>query len=294
MSDPQDQLRSLTPTREFFIGIDSDGCCFDSMEIKHKECFCPATIKYFGLQSVSKYAREAWDFVNLYSKQRGVNRFPALIAVLDLLRERKEVQDRGAEIPQLPSLRKWISEETKLGNPALERRIAHDFDEELANVLAWSKAVNAAVLDIVYGVPPFPLVRESLKKAAERADMIVVSGTPLEALEREWEEHDLRQYVQMIAAQEHGSKKEHLALAAKGRYPSDRILMIGDAYGDLKAARANDALFYPVLPGREEWSWQRFYDEALDRFFAGTFAGAYQEGLMRELDEALPERAPWQ
>ena len=43
---------------------------------------------YFGLQPVSKYAREVWDFVNLYSKTRGVNRFPALIRALNLLRVR--------------------------------------------------------------------------------------------------------------------------------------------------------------------------------------------------------------
>ena len=41
---------------EFLVGIDSDGCAFDTMEIKHKECFIPATVRFFGLQAVSKYA----------------------------------------------------------------------------------------------------------------------------------------------------------------------------------------------------------------------------------------------
>src|SRR6187455_3230478 len=75
MSDPAQLLRDLQPTKEFFIGIDSDGCVFDSMEIKHKECFAPMFIKHFNLQAVSKYAREVWEFVNLYSKTRGANRF---------------------------------------------------------------------------------------------------------------------------------------------------------------------------------------------------------------------------
>ena len=293
MQNPQDELRQIAHEHDFFIGIDSDGCCFDSMEIKHKECFCPMTIKYFGLQPVSKYAREAWDFVNLYSKQRGVNRFPALIAVLDLLRERKEVRDRKATIPELPALRKWIADETKLGNPALEQKVAQTGDEELKRVLDWSKAVNAAVRDIVQGVPPFPLVRESLQKAEMQADLIVVSGTPLEALVREWDEHGLRPFVHMIAAQEHGAKKEHLTLASAGRYPGERMLMIGDAYGDLKAAQAVGALFYPILPGREEWSWERLHGEALDRFFAGNYQGAYQDQLMQELSDALPDTPPW-
>ena len=61
---------------DFLVGIDSDGCVFDSMELKHKECFIPAFINHYELQGVSKYAREAAEFVNLYSKSRGVNRFP--------------------------------------------------------------------------------------------------------------------------------------------------------------------------------------------------------------------------
>ena len=52
-------LVEMKPNYEFFIGIDSDGCAFDTMEIKQKECFCPNTVKYWGLQPVSKYAREA-------------------------------------------------------------------------------------------------------------------------------------------------------------------------------------------------------------------------------------------
>ena len=48
--------------KPYLVCIDSDGCVFDTMEIKHKECFCPAYIEHFGLQAVSKYARDAWDF----------------------------------------------------------------------------------------------------------------------------------------------------------------------------------------------------------------------------------------
>ena len=108
---------------DFLIGIDSDGCAFDTMEIKHKECFIPNTVKYFGLQSVSKYAREAAEFVNLYSKWRGINRFPALTMTLDLLEERPEVKNRGTKIPKLQGVRDWIERETKLGNPALTAEV---------------------------------------------------------------------------------------------------------------------------------------------------------------------------
>ncbi|RKY87268.1 HAD family hydrolase, partial [candidate division KSB1 bacterium] len=77
--ESQKELVEFQPKHEYFVGVDSDGCAFDTMELKHKECFIPNIIKYWNLQAVSKYAREAAEFVNLYSKWRGVNRFPALV-----------------------------------------------------------------------------------------------------------------------------------------------------------------------------------------------------------------------
>src|SRR4029077_8874948 len=116
MSDPAQALRDFKPTKEFFIGIDSDGCIFDSMEIKHKECFTPMFIKHFHLQAVSKYARECWDFVNLYSKTRGANRFPALVRALGLLRERSQVKARNVDVAGTKPLEDWIARESRLGN----------------------------------------------------------------------------------------------------------------------------------------------------------------------------------
>ena len=95
-----------------------------------------------------------------------------------------------------------------------------------------------------------------------KADVMVVSATPGEALVREWEEHGLRALVSLIAGQEMGSKQEHLALAAVGRYEPEKILMVGDAPATWKAARANGVLFYPIDPGSEDESWQRFFEEA--------------------------------
>jgi len=292
MNDPAQVLRDHQPTKEFFVGIDSDGCIFDSMEIKHKECFAPMFIKYWNLQAVSKYAREVWEFVNLYSKSRGCNRFPALTSAIQLLSERPEVAARNVKLPDLSALEEWMSRETKLGNATLNAEVARG-NEGLAPVKVWSDGVNASVADIVHGVPPFPLVRETLVKINEKADAMCISQTPVDALEREWEEHGIRDFVSIIAGQERGTKAQHLEMAAKDKYPSDKILMIGDAPGDRKAAKANGALFFPINPGSEEQSWQRLHDEALDRFFAGTYAGDYEKQLEDEFEACLPESPPW-
>jgi phosphoglycolate phosphatase-like HAD superfamily hydrolase len=267
------------------------------MEIKHKECFAPNTIKYWELQAVSKYAREAAEFVNLYSKWRGINRWPALVMVLDLLRDRPEVRARHVVPPAALRIREFMASGLPLSNDGLEQYLAEPAntdDQELATALAWSKAVNAAIADMVHGVPPFPYLRESLAFLVEKADMMVVSATPQEALAREWEEHDIAKFVRIIAGQEMGSKSEHLSFAAKGKFSSDHILMIGDAPGDMKAARANHALFFPVNPGHEDESWERFYKEAVHRFLSGEYAGEYEDKLIAEFDKLLPEVPPWQ
>ncbi len=191
---------------------------------------------------------------------------------------------RGFTSPQLEGLRGWIARETKLANPTLKEEAAATGDPDLVLAYAWSEAVNRKrSARSVKNVPPFPFVRESLEKMVEKADVMVVSATPGEALEREWEEHDLARHVGLIAGQELGSKKEHLALAASGRYEKTRVLMIGDAPGDQKAAEANGVLFYPIDPGREDESWRRFHDEALPRFFAGAYAGDYMAGADRRV-----------
>jgi len=293
IQDPFQILKDIKVTKDFFVGIDSDGCAFDTMEIKHKECFCPNTILYWDLQIISKYVRESWDFVNLYSNTRGYNRFQALIRVIELLSKRKEVIDRKAKLPDLTPLIEWTKKETKLGNPALEKYSLKNNDPIIQTTLKWSLEINKDVKKMVYGIPPFPLMKESLVKLREKADAMVISQTPVEALTREWDENDITKYVSIIAGQEFGTKTEHLMYGAKGKYDDDKILMIGDAPGDKKAAKANNVLFYPINPGREEKSWEKFYNEALDKFFTGEYKGDYEESLITEFNKYLPSVPPW-
>ncbi|HUS86742.1 MAG TPA: hypothetical protein VMW76_05835 [Bacteroidales bacterium] len=72
----------------------------------------------------------------------------------------------------------------------------------------------------------------------------------------------------------------------------DHILIIGDAPGDLQAAESNGVLFYPVIPGREPESWERFKNKALGRFLEGSFFGEYQDALLKEFNKALPGKPP--
>ena len=292
-------LKQFRPQHGFFVGVDSDGCVFDTMGIKHRECFCPWMIAYFDLQPVAMAARQCKEFADLFSKTRGENRHKTMARILtELLPNHPMVQARGFSVPPCKHYCTWAQDPNSLlSNEGLQRAIKETTDQqakdELSRVLAWSKKVNESIAAIVKGIPPFKFVRESLEKIQEEADVCVVSATPQEAIRREWEEHDIAQYTQLMAGQEMGTKAEQLDHASGGKYKRDRVLMIGDAPGDMKAARANHALFYPINPDDEEASWQRFYEEALTKFIAGDYAGDYEERMLREFDRRLLGAPSW-
>ncbi len=300
MADLAKPLKDFKPQKRFFVGIDSDGCAFDTMGIKQRECFCPWLISYFGLQPVAQAARECKDFADLFSKTRGANRHKTAKRIIaELLPTHPMVKARGFKVPQYQHYFAWVDDpESLLSNDGLKQAIEKTTDpeakRELEHALEWSERVNWSIAEIVKGMPPFPFVRESLEKIQPSADVIVVSATPNEALIREWEEHDIAKYVEVIAGQEMGTKAQHLEYATKGKYEKNHVLMIGDALGDMKAARANDALFYPVNPGNEIESWKRFHDEAFDKFINEEYAGKYERKLIAEFDSYLPEKPPWE
>lgn len=287
-------LVDFKPAKEFFVGIDSDGCAMDAMDIKHYECFTPSYIKYWDLQPISTLARETAIFVNLHSITRGLNRWLALRQVLDLLRDRAEVAERGVTIPDYPELTQFIDSRYPLSDKGIAA-FAAEFPSETANrMIRWGNGVNAMIADMVHGCGPFPGVREAMVAMYPVVDEMTVSATPMEALTREWNEHGLAQYMQVIAGQEMGSKAQHVQYAASGKYPENNIMLIGDAPGDRDAAARAGCLYYPINPGHEKQSWARFKEEALPRFLDGSFAGDYQRALITEFESYLPDEVPWE
>ena len=278
--------------KKFLVCIDSDGCIFDTMEIKHKECFCPAYIKHFGLQAVSKYAREAWEFANLYSATRGVHRLLALIRSMEVLALHPGVTERGFTVPSMSELKKYLSDGGPLLIPSLRKYLeAHPESDEFRTILAWSDEVNVRIGEMVHGVPPFPNVRKCLEKLSEHADVVIVSATPEEALLREWEEHGLLSLVSAVKGQESGTKKEIIA-SLKDKYEKDHVLMVGDAPGDLAAAKYNDVLFYPICPDGEARSWAEF-GAAIDAFLSEKYAGAQETEKIAYFETLLPSEPIW-
>ncbi len=281
--------------KPYFVGVDSDGTAFDSMEIKHKQVFQPIAIELWGLQPLEKEFRDLADFINLYSVHRGANRFQGLVMAFERLRQISGWRDRVPSLPDPAALRDFVLSGCPLSVRALEECAAGNSSSFLAEVVAWSCRSDElyACITREEGNPPFPLVRESLECAAQAADVWIISSSSRAGLEHDWGGADLLGPVGHIAGQEEGDKKAQLTRALRVPRPADHALMIGDAPGDYEAAAAAGALFFPVLPGRERQSWEQLRHEGLDRFFAGTFAGDYQGRLLSEFRSVLREDAAW-
>lgn len=291
-----DALYRFKPTKDYLVCIDSDGCLMDNMELKHKECFCPATVNVWQLQAVSRWARETAEFVNLYSTTRGTNRFPAVVRTLELCCARPEVKAGGYTCPDLSPLKRWIGETAVLSAGALAEYVKSTGADApaLHRALAWSREVDENIARIVRNVQPFPHAKDAVEALREFADVVIVSATPLQALERELGSCGITPLVSFIAGQEVGTKSQCIRAAMAGKYDPAKVLKIGDAPGDHRAAQENGVLFHPIVPGLEADSWRRILEESVECFRRGRFAGAYMDGLLAEFYAALPEVPPWE
>jgi len=290
---PMSDHPAPAPSYPFFIGLDSDGTVFDSMEIKHKRVFQPLAIEMWGLQPVeSEFCRIA-EFINLYSVHRGVNRFQGLAMAFERLAGQSEA-GRGA-VAGASDLLDFVLSGAPLSAGSLAEYNATKQSPFLTQVLDWSRRSDDLYAQITTdeGNPAYPLVRESLEQASRSAEIMVVSSSARGALLQDWGDAGLLPLTTRIAGQEMGSKAAQLEFALERNCDPSHALMVGDALGDLEAARANHILFYPVVPGAERQSWQRFQGEALARFFRGTYAGEYERELLAGFENALRHDAPW-
>jgi phosphoglycolate phosphatase-like HAD superfamily hydrolase len=278
--------------KPYFVGIDSDGTAFDSMEIKHRKVFQPVAVDIWGLQSLEREFCEEAEFINLYSTHRGVNRFQGLAMVFERLRCRPELLSR---VPDPSGLRDFVLSGRPLSVRSLEEYAQGRTEPFLSEVIAWSQRSDQEYARVTAseGNPAYPLVRDSLERARLQAELWIISSSSRAGLQHDWGEADLLGLIDRVAGQEMGNKTVQLQTALQPPRTRDHSLMIGDAPGDLDAARAAGTLFFPILPGREKESWERFHREALDRFFAGTFAGDYERALQHEFAAALCEDVPW-
>ncbi|WP_458415160.1 HAD family hydrolase [Schinkia sp. CFF1] len=277
----KETIAEFEKIKEFLVCVDSDGCAMDTMDVKHITCFGPKAVEVWGLEPIAKRFLEIWNMVNLYSRTRGINRFKGLVRTFEL------TAAEGYEIPNLSRVKQWTERTKELSNRSLEKEIAEANDEQLKKALEWSNAVNKAIFGLSGEDHPFPNVKEGLAAINNSADIAIVSSANGGAVREEWTRHELAPYVQVMLGQEAGTKAACIEGLKKHGYASESVLMVGDAPGDLEAAQKNGVFYYPILVGKEAFSWKRLADEAIGKLLNGSFKGDYQQQLIDEFYSIL-------
>lgn len=265
-------LENFEKKKEYLICVDSDGCAMDTMDIKHIRCFGPCMVEEWGLSEWEGPILARWNNINLYTMTRGINRFKGLAMAL------KEINETYTEIEDIDVLDAWVESSPELSNPALERAIAQNDNICLKKALSWSEKVNENINALPFEVKkPFEGVKEALAYAHERADVAIVSSANLQAVVEEWELYGLLDHVDILLAQNVGSKAFCIQELLKKEYKRENVMMTGDAVGDFDAAKKNDVFYYPIRVRHEKESWIEFKDKAVDNLVNGNYGGAYQE-----------------
>lgn len=278
-------MKLLAKRREALVCVDSDGCAMDSMDVKHIRCFGPCLVEQWQLEPWREPVLRRWNAVNLYTATRGVNRFRGLAMVLS------EVNVQYTPIAGIAAFAAWTEHAPELSNAAVARqldacRAAGDAEAGLCfeKALRWSEAVNRAMEALPDGaIGPFSGVREGLQAAHAAADVAVVSSANGEAVRAGWTRFGLAGCTDCILTQDAGTKSHCISMLLQQGYGRQNVLMVGDAIGDLQAARENGVLFYPILARREAASWQTFREEALPRFLHGTYGAVQAQEIRRFL-----------
>ncbi len=259
---------------DYLVCVDSDGCAMDTMDCKHIHCFGPCMVKEWGLEQWKEPILERWNEINLYSVTRGINRFKGLNIMLT------EVNGKYTPIDRLEDLTAWVNSGAAPSNDAIQRAIDETDSSMLKKALSWSKAVNAAIVELPEELKkPFEGAEEGLAAASEFADVAIVSSANRDAVVEEWTKFELLDHVDIMLAQDMGSKAHCIAEMLKFGYDPDKVLMVGDASGDRDAAEQDGVHFYPILVRHEADSWAELRDTGLEKLKTGDYSGYEKEKI---------------
>ena len=214
---------------------------------------------------------DRWNYVNLFSMTRGINRFKGLAMALG------EINEKYKPIPGVKFLQQWAENAPALSNDAVIKAGEEATDplakEIFRKALSWSKAVNKAIVALPEELKvPYEGAKEGLAAAHTFADVAMVSSANRDAVEEEWGKFGLLEHTDIVLAQDVGSKAACIAAMLKFGYEPSKVLMIGDAPGDCDSAERNGVHYYPILVNHEKRSWDEAVAVAFAKLQSGEFA----------------------
>ena len=235
-------------------------------------------------------SKQIWKEINLYSINRGINRFEALIIFFEKLKLLNFEEISDYSYPNLKSikfLRDLNIPLTDKNLKKLKKKIDKDEYSEINKAISWSLAVNKKVENLDKDMPLISGASQTINYLSKHADIIVVSNTPFTALYKDWSNYNIKDVVSMICSQETGSKIDIMEAAIKEKYDKSKVLMIGDSPSDFYAARKNDISFFPIIPGKEDISWRFLQSKALSSFFSFEYKHNIEKKKIIEFESAI-------
>ena len=273
-------IESFRPQHTHLLCIDSDGTVIDAMNVKHNRCHGLSFIEEWDLYDHAEEVQRIWNDINLYEKTRGINRFLAL----DEMLRRMEGLYLHTKPEELADYEAWV-QEGDLSNRSLQARMERDDNPLLQKAIRWSKALNARIARLTPAdKPAFDNVREALTLAKGKVDISVISSSNMAAITEEWNAYGLLDFLSVMTSQEIGTKDECIARMLEKGYRPENVLMIGDAYPDVRAAASNGVWYYPILTRHEGESWRQFSETYFPLFLQDRF-GQVQGQLMTAFEQ---------
>jgi phosphoglycolate phosphatase-like HAD superfamily hydrolase len=276
------EISNFQKNKKFLLCSDSDGCVIDGMTVKHKECFGPSLIEEWELEQFQADILTYWNKINLYSMTRGINRFKGLLLALDY------INDSNYASIDTTVLKEWVETTNELSKNSLIRELTRKDDEVLKKALSWSELVNKSVENLSAEKKlAFEGVIECFKDASQYADIAVVSSANARAVEEEWGANHILNYVDVVMTQENGSKADCIKQMLSLGYEKQNVLMIGDAPGDISAAKECGVLYYPILVDKEVYSWKKFKATILESFLLNQYEAKWMKLCEKEFVDNL-------
>ena len=261
---------SFERKQDFLVCVDSDGCVMDTMNCKHFHCFGPCMVAEWGLEAWKDAILQRWNVINLFSMTRGINRFKGLAMALC------EINATYTPIAGIEALQHWADTAPALSNDGVAKAIEAaegDAKQIFQKARAWSKAVNAAIVELDESLKvPYAGAKEGLAAAHSFADVAMVSSANRDAVEEEWGKFGLLEHTDIVLAQDVGSKTACIREMLKFGYDPGKVVMIGDAPGDCDAAEKNGVHYFPILVNHEKASWEEAVEVAFAKLRSGEYA----------------------
>lgn len=110
----------------------------DTMTIKHNSCFGPCFIKVFGIKTNIEDILNHWNHTNLYSKDRGTNRFQGLKEILIYINKKFNIHFDDEE-----KFYSWVNATPRFDVKLLKDELSNDpSNYAIKKAIEWSDLVN--------------------------------------------------------------------------------------------------------------------------------------------------------